>query len=86
MGTQDAANPAKPYALTSFNAARLLTKAAGQMIAVDAIETDLAAGAPANADGAHRDSDRVRAAVALISHALRGLRRCRIVARPEGSQ
>ena len=38
-------------ALTVLNAARLLTKASGQPIAADAIQADLAAGAPVNVDG-----------------------------------
>jgi hypothetical protein len=40
-----------PSALTPQHAARLLTKASGQTISVDWILADLAADAPANADG-----------------------------------
>jgi hypothetical protein len=40
-----------PTALTVGDAARLLTKAGGQPVTVGMIETDIAAGAPINADG-----------------------------------
>jgi hypothetical protein len=40
-----------PNALTPADAARLLRKAGGQIVRVEAIQADLAAGAPANADG-----------------------------------
>jgi hypothetical protein len=40
-----------PTSLTLADAARLLTKAGGQPVRVEAIQADLAAGAPANADG-----------------------------------
>jgi hypothetical protein len=40
-----------PNALSVDNAARLLTKAGGQRITQQALESDLAAGAPVNADG-----------------------------------
>ncbi len=40
-----------PTSLTVADAARLLTKAGGQTVTTDMLETDLAAGAPANADG-----------------------------------
>ncbi len=40
-----------PTSLTVADAARLLTKAGGQTVTTDMLEADLAAGAPANADG-----------------------------------
>ena len=40
-----------PTALTLADAALLLTKVAGQLVTTAMIETDRAAGAPANADG-----------------------------------
>jgi len=40
-----------PTSLTVADAARLLTKVGGQPVTVAMLETDLAAGAPANADG-----------------------------------
>jgi hypothetical protein len=40
-----------PTSLTPADAARLLTKVAGQPVRVETIQADLAAGAPANADG-----------------------------------
>ena len=40
-----------PTALTVADAARLLTKAGGQTVTNAMLEADLAAGAPANADG-----------------------------------
>ncbi len=40
-----------PTALSLADAAKLLTKAAGQSISVEMLETDIAAGAPTNADG-----------------------------------
>jgi hypothetical protein len=40
-----------PTSLTVADAARLLTKAGGQSVNVGMIQADLAAGAPANADG-----------------------------------
>jgi hypothetical protein len=46
-----AASGLNPSALTPLNAARLLTKVSGQTIGVETIQADLAAGAPANADG-----------------------------------
>ncbi|HTU24917.1 MAG TPA: hypothetical protein VMF30_05945 [Pirellulales bacterium] len=46
-----AASGLNPSALTPLNAARLLSKASGHSITVEAIQVDLAAGAPANADG-----------------------------------
>jgi hypothetical protein len=45
------AKPLNPAALAIADAARLLTKAYGQKIAVTQIEADVAAGAPTNADG-----------------------------------
>lgn len=38
-------------ALTPANAARLLTRVGGQPVTVEMLQADLAAGAPANADG-----------------------------------
>jgi hypothetical protein len=46
-----AASGLNPSALTPLNAARLLTKGSGHTITVESIQADLAAGAPANADG-----------------------------------
>jgi hypothetical protein len=40
-----------PTALSLADAAKLLSKAAGQSISVEMLEADIAAGAPANADG-----------------------------------
>jgi hypothetical protein len=40
-----------PTSLTLADAARLLTRAGGQPVTVDMLKADLAAGAPANADG-----------------------------------
>jgi len=40
-----------PTALSLNDAAKLLTKAAGQSITVEMLEADIAAGAPVNADG-----------------------------------
>ena len=40
-----------PTSLTVADAARLLTKVGGQPVTVRMLEADLAAGAPANADG-----------------------------------
>lgn len=40
-----------PTSLTLADAARLLSKAGGQPVRVEALQADLAAGAPANADG-----------------------------------
>jgi hypothetical protein len=40
-----------PNALSVANAARLLTKAGGERVTEEMIQDDLAAGAPANADG-----------------------------------
>jgi len=40
-----------PTSLTPADAARLLSKAGGQPVRVETIQADLAAGAPANADG-----------------------------------
>ena len=40
-----------PTSLTVADAARLLTKVGGQPVTNAMLETDLAAGAPANADG-----------------------------------
>lgn len=40
-----------PGALTLANAARLLTRAGSRLVTVEMLQADLAAGAPANADG-----------------------------------
>jgi hypothetical protein len=40
-----------PTSLTVADAARLLTKVGGQPVIIAMLEADLAAGAPANADG-----------------------------------
>lgn len=40
-----------PAALTLPDAARLLSKAAGQVVPLDMLEQDVAEGAPTNADG-----------------------------------
>ena len=40
-----------PTSLTVVDAARLLTRAGGQAVAVEMLEIDVAAGAPVNADG-----------------------------------
>jgi hypothetical protein len=40
-----------PTSLTVADAARLLTKAGGQPVSMDMIDSDRAAGAPTNADG-----------------------------------
>lgn len=40
-----------PNALSVANAARLLTKVGGERVTEEMIQADLAAGAPANADG-----------------------------------
>lgn len=40
-----------PNALTLADAARLLTRVGGQPITVEMLQADVAAGAPANADG-----------------------------------
>ena len=40
-----------PTSLTPADAARLLSKASGQPVRLETIQADLAAGAPANADG-----------------------------------
>ena len=48
----DKATPSlSPTSLTPADAARLLTRAGGQTVRVETIQADLAAGAPANADG-----------------------------------
>jgi hypothetical protein len=41
----------RPTSLTVADASRLLTKAGGQPVTIAMLEADLAAGAPANADG-----------------------------------
>jgi hypothetical protein len=41
----------RPTSLAIADAARLLTKAGSQPVTIDMLEADLAAGAPANADG-----------------------------------
>jgi len=49
MGTQDA--KLSPTSLALPDAARLLSGAIGQQVTVEMLETDVAAGAPTNADG-----------------------------------
>ena len=44
-------NSLSPTSLPVADAARLLTRAGGQAVRVEMIEADVAAGAPANADG-----------------------------------
>jgi hypothetical protein len=51
MDHDDAKHSLSPTSLTVADAARLLTKAGGQPVSIEMIEADLAAGAPANADG-----------------------------------
>jgi hypothetical protein len=49
---EDNGKPAlNPMSLTVADAARLLSRAGGQAVTVDMLQADLAAGAPANADG-----------------------------------
>jgi hypothetical protein len=49
---QDDAKPSlRPTSLPVADAARLLTKVGGQPVTIAMVEGDLAAGAPANADG-----------------------------------
>jgi len=47
----DAKQTLNPISLTLDDAARLLAKASGQSVTVEMLQTDLAAGAPANANG-----------------------------------
>ena len=51
METDNAAQALNPNSLTPADMARLLTRAGGQPVRVEAIQVDLVAGAPANADG-----------------------------------
>jgi hypothetical protein len=51
MVHDDSKQALNPTALAVADAARLLTRAGGQPVTVQMLETDLAAGAPANADG-----------------------------------
>jgi hypothetical protein len=51
METDNAAPPLNPNSLTPADTAQLLTRAGGQLVRVEAIQADLVAGAPANADG-----------------------------------
>jgi hypothetical protein len=51
MAHDDSQQALKPTSLAVADAARLLTRAGGQPVTVQMFETDLAAGAPANADG-----------------------------------
>lgn len=51
METDNAAPALNPNSLTPADTARLLTQAGGQPVRVETIQADLAAGAPANADG-----------------------------------
>jgi hypothetical protein len=51
MDHDDGKHSFSPSSLTVAEAARLLTRAGGQPVTVDMLKADLAAGAPANADG-----------------------------------
>ncbi|HMF17494.1 MAG TPA: hypothetical protein VKE98_09825 [Gemmataceae bacterium] len=51
MKPDDAKQTLNPISLTLDDAARLLAKASGQSVTVEMLQTDLAAGAPANANG-----------------------------------
>jgi hypothetical protein len=51
MGYDKPTQQLRPTSLTPADVARLLTKAGGQAVSVETIQADLAAGAPANADG-----------------------------------
>ena len=51
MDHESANHSLNPMSLTPADAARLLTKAGGQPVPLETIQADLAAGAPANADG-----------------------------------
>jgi hypothetical protein len=51
METDSSTQALNPNSLTAADMARLLTRAGGQPVRVETIQADLAAGAPANADG-----------------------------------
>jgi len=51
MSDDNERQPLSPTSLTPADAARLLSRVGGQLIRLETIEADLAAGAPANADG-----------------------------------
>ena len=51
MDHDDGKHSLSPTSLTVVDAARLLTKAGGQPVSIEMLKADLAAGAPANADG-----------------------------------
>jgi hypothetical protein len=51
MQADNATQALNPNSLTPADAARLLSRAGGQSVRVETIQADLAAGAPANADG-----------------------------------
>ena len=51
METDNATQALNPNSLTPADMAQLLTRARGQPVRVEAVQADLAAGAPANADG-----------------------------------
>jgi hypothetical protein len=51
MDHEPATQSLNPTSLTLADAARLLTKVGGQSVTVEVLQADLAAGAPANADG-----------------------------------
>jgi hypothetical protein len=51
MNQDESKQPLRPTSLSVADAARLLTKAGGRSITAETIQADLAAGAPANADG-----------------------------------
>ncbi len=51
MDRDDGKQPLSPMSLTVADAARLLTRAAGQPVTAEMLQADLDAGAPTNADG-----------------------------------
>jgi hypothetical protein len=51
MTRDDSQQALNPTSLAVADAARLLTRAGGQPVTVQMLQADLAAGAPANADG-----------------------------------
>jgi hypothetical protein len=51
MDRDDGQQPLNPTSLTFSDAARLLSRAGSQLVTVQMLEADLAAGAPTNADG-----------------------------------
>jgi hypothetical protein len=51
MDRDDGKQALNPTSLAVADAARLLTRAGGQSVTIQMLETDLAAGAPVNGDG-----------------------------------